>query len=71
MVVADVGATILDWATEKIENALEGYKDGDLIQYVGPVGDNTPSVGALFFLTPATARKQANTDSGTKKHASR
>lgn len=45
------------WATEKIENAFEGYKDGDLIQYVVPVGDNMPFVGALFFLNLAKARK--------------
>ncbi len=47
------------WATEKIENAFEGYKDGDLIQYVVPVGDNMPFVGALFFLNLAKARKLA------------
>ncbi len=42
-------------APEKLENAFDGIDE--LVQYVVPVGDGKPFIGALFFLNQDKARK--------------
>lgn len=50
-------------APEKLENAFDGA--GELVQYVVPVGDGRPFIGALIFLNQVAARALATSNGAT------
>ncbi|MBZ0187069.1 MAG: AMP-binding protein, partial [Candidatus Obscuribacterales bacterium] len=50
-------------APEKLENAFDGQ--GELIQYVVPVGDGRPFIGALIFVNQVAARSLVTASGAT------